>query len=126
MTGILAHLAEVGGDPGRPGGGIPALLRGGVQALGAEGLGPGHLAVGAEAGGDTSHGHRREGVPSPRGNGILGGGGPPHAAVLQTDSAGGKSLKVNLVTHAWGSCALKPKLASVILLQILVCENCCE
>ena len=91
MTGILAHPVGVGGGLGRPGGGTPVPQRGGAQAPGAEGPDPGHPAVGAEAGGDTPHGHRKEGVPSPQGDGTQGGEGHPLAAAPLTDPAGGTS-----------------------------------
>ena len=91
MTGILAHPVGVGGGLGRPGGGTPEHRRGGAQALGAEGPDPGHPAVGAEAGGGTLHGRRREGVPFHRGDGTQGGGGHPLAAAPLIDSAGGTS-----------------------------------
>ena len=91
MTGILAHLVGVGGGLGRLGGGTHAPRIEGAQDPGAEGPGLGHPAVGGEAGGGTPHGHRREGVPSPRGDDTPGGGGHPLAAALLTDSAGGTS-----------------------------------
>ena len=91
MTGILAHPVGVGGGLGRPGGGTLVPRRGGAQVPGAEGPGPGHPAVGAEAGVGTPHGRRREGVPFHRGDGTQGGGGHTLAVAPLIDSAGGTS-----------------------------------